>query len=197
MHKAPELADKAQRNFTDPESKLMRTKGTYEQAYNAHAAVDAENQIIVATDVTNEQNDGHTMEPMLDQVEANCGCAPDEVSADSGYCSEDNLAMLDGRGLRGYVATGRQKHGTDAATKEAKPKGPLTRAMKKRLKQGGYRSRYRLRKITVEPVFGQIKEARGFRHFLFRELARVRGEWRLACTAHNLLKLLKARMAVA
>ena len=135
---------------------------------------------------------------MLDQVQANCGQQAEEVSADAGYCSEPNLAALEERGIRGYVATGRQRHGTSSATaEETPPRGPLTRAMRRRLKQGGFRSRYRLRKQTVEPVFGQIKECRGFRQFLLRGLAKVRGEWSLACTAHNLLKLMKVRAAMA
>lgn len=186
----------AQRNFTDPESRIMRTKGTYEQAYNGHAAVDATNQVIVACDVTNEQNDGATLDPMLDQVMSNCGRNPEEVSADAGYCSEANLASLDRRRIRGYVATGRQKHGAARATEGEevgrKPfQGPQAQAMRARLRRGGFRSRYRLRKQTVEPVFGQMKACRGFRQFLLRGLEKVRGEWRLACTAHNLLKLLK------
>jgi transposase len=188
--------DKAQRNFTDPESRVMRTKGTFEQSFNAHAAVDAESQVIVAQDLTNQQNDGATLAPMLDQVQANCGQQAAEVSADAGYCSEENLATLEARGIRGYVATGRQKHGS-ATEPSRERRGPLTRAMRRRLQQGGWRSRYRLRKQTVEPVFGQIKECRGLRQFLLRGLAKVKGEWSLACTAHNLLKLVKARVATA
>jgi transposase len=194
--------DKAQRNFTDPESKILRVKGTYEQSYNAHAAVDAAHQVIVACDVTNEQNDGATLAPMLDQVKANCGRNPEEISADTGYCSEANLETIRRRRIRGYVATGRQKHGSASATESEDggrgPKqGPLTRAMRARLRRGGFRSHYRLRKQTVEPVFGQMKACRGFRQFLLRGLAKVRGEWKLACIAHNLLKMLKARAATA
>lgn len=188
--------EQAQRNFTDPDSKVMKTKDGFEQAYNAHAAVDAGSQVIVGATVTNQQNDGATLEPMLDQVRANCGAIPREVSADAGYCSEKNLAEVARRGIRGYVATGRQRHGTKSATaQKERRRGPLAAAMHARLRRGGHRSRYRLRKQTVEPVFGQMKECRGFRRFLLRGLDKVRGEWSLACVAHNLLKLWKARLA--
>ncbi len=134
---------------------------------------------------------------MVDQVEHNLGVWPKEVSADCGYCSEENLEALEERGVRGYVATGRQKHGTTSATsREEARQGPRAKAMRKRLKQGGYRSRYRLRKQTVEPVFGQIKEARGFRAFLVRGLRKVADEWALVCTAHNVLKLKAAMEAI-
>ncbi len=140
--------------------------------------------------MTNKQNDSDELLPLVDQIEENTGEYPVEASADKGYCSEENLEGLEDRGIRGYVATGRQKHGTPSATGEGEDiKGPRTRAMRARLRRGGWRSRYRLRKHTVEPVFGQIKEARGFRRFLRRGLASVAGEWALLCTAHNLLKL--------
>ncbi len=182
--------EKSQMNFTDPESRIMKTRDGYEQAYNAQASVDAEHQIIVSQDVVAKQNDVDELIPALDQIEANLGVPPTELSADTGYCSEANLDELESRGIRGYVATGRQKHGAASPTSiERAPQGPRSRAMRKRLRQGGWRSRYRLRKQTVEPVFGQIKEARGFRRFLMRGLEKVQGEWSMLCTAHNLLKL--------
>lgn len=186
--KAP--PDKAQRNFTDPDSRIMKDSHGFQQAYNAQAAVDAQSQVIVAEDLTNAANDKQQLVPMVAEIERQTGRRPRELSADSGYCSEDNLADLAGRGIRGYVATGRQKHGeASAAAQGASQGGPYVRAMSTRLKRGGYRSRYRLRKQTVEPVFGQIKGARGFRQFLLRGLEKVAEEWRLICTAHNLLKL--------
>ena len=122
------------------------------------------------------------------------GRTPGELSADSGYCSEANLEALDQLGIRGYIATGRQKHGMASATgKGAGRSGSRVQGMSRRLKQGGHRSRYRLRKQTVEPVFGQIKGARGFRQFHLRGLAQVADEWRLICIAHNLLKLAQRR----
>jgi transposase len=190
----PELApvappDKAQRNFTDPESRIMKTPGGFEQTYNAQAAVDADSQVIVAAGLTNAGNDKQQIVPMAAAIEQNMGRTPRELSADSGYCSEANLAELERLGIRGYVATGRQKHGTKSATKAGTGGGSLVQGMSRRLKQGGHRSRYRLRKQTVEPVFGQIKGARGFRQFHLRGLTKVTAEWQLLCLAHNLLKL--------
>jgi len=186
--------DKAQRNFTDPESRIMKTGSGFEQCYNAQAVVDADSQVVVAQDVTNEPNDQEQLAPMLAQIEANNGRQAQEFSADAGYCSEENLKELKRNHVRGYVATGRQKHGTATATGRRMPEpGTELHAMWLRLKQGGYRSRYRLRKHTVEPVFGQMKSCRGFREFLFRGLEKVRGEWSLVCIAHNLLKLAGAR----
>ena len=189
--KAP--PDKAQRNFTDPDSRIMKDSKGFEQSYNAQAAVDADSQVIVAEGLTNETNDKQQVVPMVEAIEEQTGRRPQELSADNGYCSERNLAHLDERGIRGYVATGRQKHGSASATGEATGGGAHVRAMRTRLKRGGHRSRYRLRKQTVEPVFGQIKAARGFRQFLLRGLEKVSDEWRLICMAHNLLKLAAAR----
>ncbi len=186
-------ADKAQRNFTDPDSRILKTKDGFIQGYNAQAAVDAGHQIIVAHGLTNSTSDQGQLEPMVDTIEALAGARPQELSADAGYCSEDNLKALEARSIRGYVATGRQKHGTVAAVgPHAAQAGSLRAAMAARLKRGGRRSRYRLRKITVEPVFGQIKQARGFRQFLLRGLDKVTHEWAMVCTAHNLTKLSRA-----
>jgi transposase len=186
--------DKAQRNFTDPESRIMKGKDGFIQGYNAQAAVDAKAQVIVAHGLTDNAADAGQLIPMADAVEVNTGAKPAELSADSGYCSEENLAALETRRITGFVATGRQKHGQAAADGgEAKKKGPKVEAMRERLREGGFESPYRLRKQTVEPVFGQIKHARGFRQFLMRGLAKVSGEWAMVCTAHNLLKLAGAR----
>lgn len=184
---------KKQRNFTDPDSRIMKTKDGYEQAYNGQAAVDAGSQVIVATALTNVQNDVHQMQGMLHQIRANTGRQAQELSADSGYCSAENLRELSWRGIDGYVATGRQKHGTAAAAKDARSPTSWIQRMATKLRRGGWRSRYRLRKVTVEPVFGQIKEAHGFRRFLLRGLANVSAEWQLICAVHNLRKLAVAR----
>ncbi len=164
--------DRAQRNFTDPDSRIMKAQDGFIQGYNAQAAVDAEHQVIVAQGLTNQASDAHQLEPMLTHIRRNTGRQVRELSADAGYCSEHNLKALARRRVRGYVATGRQQHGTASAVGRRKTV-PRTRvhAMKIRLKRGGYRSRYRLRKQVVEPVFGQIKQARGFRQFLLRGLA--------------------------
>jgi transposase len=180
---------KRQRNFTDPQSRILKTKDGYIQGYNAQAAVDAEAQIILAHDLTPGMSDQDRLGPLLDAIEDNLGRKPKEVSADAGYCSEANLAALAERGISAYIATGRAKHAANAKPNIA---GPLTKAMRDKLKRAAWRSRYRLRKQIVEPVFGQIKQARGFRQFLLRGIDNVRAEWALICTAHNLTKLARA-----
>src|SRR5436190_10549593 len=191
-------APTVQRNFTDPESRILKTGDGFIQGYNAQAAVDASSQVIVAQDVIAQQSDAACVEPMLEQIERNTGRRPDELSADAGYCSERNLEVIERRGVRGYVATGGHRHGTSSPTSAAwQKKGPLVKAMRTRLRRAGRRSRYRLRKVTVEPVFGQIKGARGFRQFLLRGIEGVRGEWSLLAAAHNLLKLFGSRSEAA
>jgi transposase len=180
---------KAQRNFTDPDSRILKTKDGYIQGYNAQAAVDAEAQIIVAHSLTPSTSDQDQFVPLLDTIEDNLDRKPREASADAGYCSEANLQALAARDISGYIATGRAKHPSDVKRKIT---GPLTKAMRDKLKRAGWRSRYRLRKQIVEPVFGQIKQARGFRQFLLRGIEKVRAEWALICTAHNLTKLATA-----
>jgi transposase len=202
---------KAQKNFTDPESRIMKSKDGFVQAYNAQIAVDSAAQIIVAQDVTQSPVDSGQLVPMTDAVETNLGRKPEQVSADAGYCSEANLEALENRSIDGYVATGRArdavagnvKGGDDdapgapepasASRPEAEPKSAAAptrvEAMRAKIKAGGHASPYRLRKQLPEPVFGQIKQARGFRQFLLRGFENVRGEWSIVCTAHNLLKL--------
>ncbi|MGY3613984.1 transposase [Bradyrhizobium sp. USDA 10063] len=184
---------KAQRNFTDPESRILKTKDGYIQGYNAQAAVDGAHQIIVAQTLTSSSSDQAQLAPLLDGIRANLGTNPDEVSADAGYCSAANLRTIKRRRIAGYIATGRQQHGTQSATaKTASRAGSLIARMSTKLKRAGYRSRYRLRKQIVEPVFGQIKQARGFRQCLLRGIDKVTAEWALICTAHNLVKLARA-----
>lgn len=184
---------KAQRNFTDPESRILKTKDGYIQGYNAQAAVDGAHQIIVAQTLTNSSSDQAQLAPLLDGIRVNLGTNPDEVSADAGYCSDANLRSLGRRRIEAYIATGRQKHGTKSATtRKASRPGSLIARMSTKLRRAGYRSRYRLRKQIVEPVFGQVKQARGFRQFLLRGIDKVTGEWALICTAHNLVKLARA-----
>jgi transposase len=180
---------KAQRNFTDPQSRILKTKDGYIQGYNAQAAVDAAAQIIVAHGLTPGMSDQDQLVPLVDGIEDNLGRRPKQVSADCGYCSETNLATLDDRGIGAYIAVGRAKHPAKAKRETTQP---LTKAMREKLKRAGHRSRYRLRKQIVEPVFGQIKQARGFRQFLLRGIDKVSAEWALICTAHNLTKLARA-----
>jgi len=175
--------EKTQRNFTDPESRLLKSSPGFIQGYNAQAAVDADSQVIVAQSVVNTGSDAHQMVPLLKQIRWHLRRQAKEISADSGYCSELNLKALQKHRIRGYISTDRQNKDRHV--------GVWVQQMRKRLRQGGWRSRYRLRKQTVEPVFGLIKHARGFRQFLLRGLRKVAGEWSLLCTAHNLLKLAK------
>jgi len=145
--------DRAQHNFTDPDSRIMKTRDGFIQGYNAQAAVDADHQVIVAQGLTNLASDTHQLEPMLKQVWLNTGRQARELSADAGYCSEHNLKVLNCRHIHGYVAMGRQQHGEASATGVRKTV-PKTRvhAMKLRLRRARWRSRYRLRKQVVEPV---------------------------------------------
>ena len=200
---------KAQKNFTDPESRIMKSKDGFVQAFNAQAAVDAEAQIIVAQGVTQEANDKRQLVPMTDAIETNLGRKPEQLSADSGYCSNANIEALETRGIDGYIAPGRTKDTTDGAAEASmaappadasaaaspEPASAPTRveAMREKIKAGGHDSPYRLRKQLPEPVFGQIKQARGFRQFLLRGLEKVQAEWSMVCTAHNLLKLAQRR----
>lgn len=185
--------DSAQTNFTDPESRIMKSHDGFIQGYNAQAVVDADSQVIVAQGLTNNASDAPQLAVMVAQIKQNTGRQARELSADAGYCSEDNLKELRRRHINGYIATGRQKHGQATASGERKVKlGTYAYAMWQKLRRGGHRSRYRLRKQTVEPVFGQVKQGRGFRQFLLRGVRKVAGEWSLICTAHNLLKLAAA-----
>jgi ATP-dependent Clp protease ATP-binding subunit ClpA len=175
--------EKTQRNFTDAESRIMKSRDGFIQGYNGQAAVDAESQVIVAQLLTNNGSDTHQMEPLLKQIRRNLHRQAKEISADSGYCCAWNLKRLRQRHIRGYVATDGQKQAINRWVQQ----------MRQRLKKAGHRSRYRLRKQTVEPVFGQIKFARGFWQFLLRGIEKVSGEWSLLCTAHNLLKLVAVK----
>ena len=186
----------AQRTDTHPDRRLLTTKDGLIQGYNGQLAVDADHQIIVAQRLTTNGSDQGGLVPLLEATEAALGRRPREVSADAGFCREDNLAALAARGIRGYLAPGRAAHGTaDPSGRRRLKPGSRLAAMAARLKRAGRRSRYRLRKQTVEPVIGQIKQARGFRQFLLRGFGKVRDEWALICTAHNLTKLLAARRA--
>jgi transposase len=188
--------DKDQYNFTDPESRIMRGADGFVQAYNAQAAVEPDLQLIVGQTVTQAANDKEQLMPMVEVVEQQSGQRPEEILADSGYCSEKNLEALESaaqpeRRIAGYIATERQKHGEH---REPCPKGPLPQGatrvdrMRRKLKTKAGKAVYAARKAIVEPVFGQIKQARGFRQFLLRGIEKVRGEWSLVCLTHNILK---------
>jgi len=183
--------DKAQRNFTDPDSRIQPSHGGFIAGYNGQIAVDAAHQIIVSQQLATNPADFAALVPLVDQAKANLGRKLREVSGDSGFATEANLQAMGQRKLRAYLPPGRSKPGKTDHDRPFKDK-PLMAAMAKTLKRAGRRSRYRLRKQVVEPVFGQIKQARGFRQFLLRGLDKVRGEWAMVCTAHNLLKLARA-----
>ena len=183
-------ADKAQRNFTDPDSRILKTKDGFIQGYNAQAAVDAAHQVIVAHGLTNSMSDQDQFAPLIEGIEGALAATPKEVSADSAYCSERNLKTAEAHGIVAYIATARQRHGASSPRSARRWRaGSRVAAMERKLRRAGHRSRYRLRKVTAEPVFGQTKAARGFRQFLLRRLDKVRHEWALVCTGHNLTKL--------
>ena len=187
----------AQRNFTDPESRIMKDGATqgFEQAYNAQAAVDEAAQIIVARAVTQEANDKQQLVPLVGQVETNCGAVPATVSADAGYFSEANVTDPRLAGVDLYVPPDRQKHGALApgASGPLAAEAPVIAQMRHKLQTPAGHDVYARRKAVVEPVFGQSKEVRGFRRFSFRGLQKVRAEWDLICLTHNLLKLFRMR----
>jgi hypothetical protein len=185
---------KQQRNFTDPESRIMRDGATksFEQAYNAQAGVDCDSQIIISADVTQDANDKQQLVPMVEQIEENLGEIPDRVLADSGYFSTDNVEYVDGNFMEPFICRDRTKH---SEKPEPAPRGRIPNDMSavdrmcRKLKTKAGKKTYSKRKESVEAVFGQIKQARGFRQFLLRGFEKVRAEWRLICLGHNILKM--------
>ena len=185
--------ERAQRNFTDPDSRILQTRDGFIQGYNARVAVDAEHQVIVSQHVVTTGADYGGLVPLVDAAHAALGRKPREVSGDSGFATEENLAAMEERRITAYLPPARGRHGeANAAGERRLLRKPRMMAMAAKLRRAGHRSRYRLRKQVVEPVFGQIKQARGFRQFLLRSLAKIRSEWAMICTAHNLLKLATA-----
>jgi transposase len=186
---------KAQRNFTDPDSRIMPAsdaKGSFLQGYNCQAAVDATAQIIVAVDVTDAPNDKQQAQPVLTQVLANTGQVPRVASLDAGYFSEANVEAFATLGCEPLIPPDRQTHGRTgpAAPRGRRPAGlSVADRMRRTVRTQRGRRLYARRKAIVEPVFGQIKHGRGFRQFLLRGMQQVRGEWALICTTHNVLKL--------
>ncbi len=190
-------AEKDQYNFSDPESRIMKGGDGFVQAYNAQAAVEPTCQLIVGQTLTNEANDKRQLEPLVEAVERQAGQRPTGVLADSGYCSDVNLEYLASeqepeKGIEAWLATHKTKHNEPTA---APPRGriPLaltrTERMKRKLRTKVGRKVYARRKAIVEPVFGQIKQARGMRQFLLRGLEKAKGEWALICLTHNVRKM--------
>ena len=186
--------EKAQRNFTDSESRIMKNSDkAFIQGYNAQAAVDHDHQVIVACEVTNQAADAPHLPSMLEQIESNTGGRPKELSADAGYFSDQNVKAVEENGIDPYIAAERFKHGK----RPPAPTGPIPEAasrkerMIRKLRSEAGRAVYALRKVTVEPVFGQIR-TRGLLRFWLRGRAKVKAEWALWCTGHNLLKLFRS-----
>jgi transposase len=188
---------KDQYNFTDPESRIMKSSSEgFVQAYNPQIVVEPELQLIVGQAVTQAANDKEQVGPMMAAVEAQSGQRPEAVIADSGYCSEKNLETLEAekppeRRIEAFIATERQKHGERrVAARGPLPKGATrVERMKRKLLTKAGAAIYATRKSIVEPVFGQIKEARGFRRFSLRGFEKVKAEWALVCATHNILKM--------
>lgn len=184
--------DKAQYNFTDPESRIMKGADGFVQAYNAQIVVEEGGQLIVAQAVTQEANDKKQTIPMVKAMEEQAEQTPEQLLADSGYCSDENLKILEDTSIDAYIATGRQKHGKKPGPCK---RGPLPQGatrvdkMTRKLQRKAGAAVYAARKAIVEPVFGQIKQARGFRQFIMRGIKKVRGEWALVCATHNILKM--------
>ena len=188
--------DKAQRNFTDAESRIMPGPGgkDFLPAYNCQAVVDSAHQVIVAARATNQTTDKQQAAAVLQETIDNVGAVPREVSTDAGYYSAQAVDELSALGVDPFVAPEKTRHGhkpppapRGRIPKELSPRDRMRRKLQ--TKRG--RQRYALRMQTVEPVFGQIKQGRGFRQFLLRGLEKVNGEWSLICTGHNLLKLFR------
>lgn len=195
-------ADNKQYNFTDPESKIMKVNNKgWDQCDNAQTAVDSHKQIIVACDVTDQTNDKRQFEPMLEKSQENVGedKTIKAASADTGYYSESNIKYAQEKKIDAYIATEKVKHNVPMrqAPRGRMPKNLTVRqkmARKLRTKKG--RETYSKRKSIAEPVFGQIKRARGFVQFSLRGLEKMRGEWAIICLTHNLLKLFTAQYAL-
>jgi hypothetical protein len=187
--------DKAQRNFTDPDSRIMVDGATkaYIRGYNAQIAVDSEAQVIVACTVTQEANDKRQLVPMVEQVKENAGRLPGNLSADAGYFSAESITSLALTGVNLLVPPDRRKHGEETTPKRAHPSpDSVDEQMRQKLRSEAGYALYRMRKAIVEPVFGRTKEVRGFRRFRLRGIKNVRCEFDLIALTHNLLKLFRA-----
>ena len=189
--------DKSQRNFTDAESRIMPAPGNrdFVQTYNCQAVVDSANQVIVAARATNMTSDKQQAVTMMEETIDNVGAVPREVSADAGYYSAKAVDEIDALWVEPFIAPDKTRHGR---VPSPAPHGRIPSRlsprdrMRRKLQTSRGRQRYVLRMETVEPVFGQIKQGRGFRQFLLRGLEKVNGEWSLICTGHNLLKLFRS-----
>ncbi|MEO6222634.1 MAG: IS1182 family transposase [Vicinamibacterales bacterium] len=183
--------DQAQDNFSDPESRIMKTSHGFDQCYNGQIAVDEGSQLIVATRLTNVAPDQGTLVPILDRVQDTCGRAPGEVLADAGFREEATFVTLEARDITGYISLGKEGQ----SSKPPHPNHRATQRMAARLTRDDGRARYRRRKAIVEPVFGWIKAVLGFRRFSLRGVVKARAEWTLVCLAVNLKRFHRLQAA--
>jgi transposase len=195
----PSVDAKAQRNFTDSESRIMpdgANKGAFLQGYNCQIVVDEAHQIIVAAEVMTRAPDQGHLVPMVDAVAAQFGRLPERLLSDAGYFSEAGIRAVESRGVEVLCPPGRgKKEERDGCRRGRPPKGEtFAQARRRRVRRATGRVHYRRRKAIVEPVFGQMKEAQGLRKFLLRGHRKVRGEWFLACLSHNLRKMYRAQI---
>ena len=184
-----------QYNFVDPDSRVMRdnARKCFVQAYNAQAAADTHAQIIVATKVSQEVTDEHLFVPMVRRIQATIGALPGAVVADAGYWNTEPLRDPLLKGIEILVSPDSRPHAPGETPPRTNARNPDAWRMRERLSTPHGRNLYDQRKQTIEPVFGQIKEARGIRRFRLRGLAQVECEWDLICATHNLLKLFRYR----
>jgi len=196
-------ASKSQKNFTDADSRIMKdgASNSFEQSYNCQAAVEEDSQVIVASHVTQNPNDKKEITPAIEKIKANTrGKLPDKMSGDCGYYSESNVDELEKAGIDPYLATGKEKHGnklSPAVRGRISKNATVKERMSRKLRTKNGKKIYAKRKYIVEPVFGQIKEARGFRRFLLRGFENVSAEWEMVCMTHNILKLFRSGVSVA
>jgi transposase len=193
--------DQDQKNFTDPESRIMKNADkAFIQGYNAQACVDAKTHIIVAAGLYNQAADTELLQEQVEQVKENTGHCPEELSADAGYFSADNLEYLAQEGIEAYIPPDKIRHSDwrrQAPCEEPIPEDvSLADQMRLKLRTRSGRERYKNRQTSVEPVFGYIKEEIGLRQFLLRRLEKVRSFWRFTCGVHNLMKLFRAGVVV-
>jgi transposase len=193
VDKGPEDTD--QHNFTDADSRIMKSKGGFEQCYNGQVAVDVEDMLVVGTSLTNSSDDARSLIPTLYEVAERTEDVPGSVIADAGYFSEANVVACESKNIEAYIALGREKHNVPL---RKRPKGKqgtprlvsaVSKMMWKRLRSEVGKEIYKVRKSTVEPVFGIIKEVMGFRRFLLRGITNVSGEWELVCLSYNLKRM--------
>ena len=178
--------EKAQDNFTDPDSRIMKSKGSFQQCYNTQIAVDEGSQLIVATGMTQSAGDNPQLLKLLDETEKNTKVRPKQLLADAGYRDEANFRVLEKRGIEAYVSLGREGK---KAPQEPTPELPASWRMAEKLRTEVGRARYKRRKAIVEPVFGWVKQVLGFRRFSLRGIEKVTGEWDLLCLAVNLKRM--------